>query len=99
MAAHGVTAEELAIAKEQAKTSYIFSLENTAALMFSLGRNKLLMDRLFSVDESLEKFNAVTTDDILKAAEKIGNLDTYCGAAVTGRELDLEELINESKNQ
>ena len=99
MAAHGVSEEELAIAKEQAKTSYIFSLENPAALMFSLGRNKLLMDRLFSVDESLEKFNAVTTQDILKAAEMIGDLDIYCGAAVTGKELDLEELINESKNQ
>ena len=99
MAEHGVTEEELAIAKEQAKTSYIFSLENPSALMFSLGRNKLLMDRLFSVDESLEKFNAVTTQDILKAAEMIGDLDIYCGAAVTGRELDLEEIINESKNQ
>ena len=99
LAEHGVTEEELAIAKEQAKTSYIFSLENPSALMFSLGRNKLLLNRLFSVDESLEKFNAVTTGDILKAAGMIGELDAYCGAAVTGRELDLEELINESKNQ
>ncbi|MGX8774641.1 MAG: M16 family metallopeptidase [Bacillota bacterium] len=99
LAEHGVTEEELAIAKEQAKTSYIFSLENPAALMFSLGRNKLLMDRLFSVDESLEKFSAVTTQDILKAAGMIGNLDIYCGAAVTGREFDLKEIIDESKNQ
>ena len=98
MAEHGVTEEELSIAKEQAKTSYIFSLENPTALMFSLGRNKLLMNRLFSVDESLEKFNAVTTQDILRVAEMIGDLDTYCGAAVTGKELDLEELIKESKS-
>ena len=67
--------------------------------LFSLGRNKLLMNRLFSVDESLEKFSAVTTDDILKAAGMIGDLDTYCGAAVTGSQLDLKELIDESKNQ
>ncbi len=99
LAEHGVTEEELSIAKEQAKTSYIFSLENTAALMFSLGRNKLLMNRLFSVDESLDKFNAVTRQDILRAAEKVGSLDLYCGAAVTGKELDLEEIIDESKNQ
>jgi len=99
LAEHGVTEEELSIAKEQAKTSYIFSLENTAALMFSLGRNKLLMNSLFSVDESLEKFNAVTRQDILRAAEKVGSLDLYCGAAVTGKELNLEEIIDESKNQ
>ena len=67
--------------------------------MFSLGRNKLLMDRLFSVDESLEKYNAVTTRDILKAAEMVGNLDEYCAAAETNREIDLKELIDESKNQ
>ena len=67
--------------------------------MFSLGRNKLLMNRLFSVDESLEKFNAVTRQDILRAAEKVGNLDLYCGAAITGKELNLEEIIDESKNQ
>ena len=99
LAEHGVTEEELAIAKEQVKTSYIFSLENPATLMFSLGRNKLLMDRLFSVDESLANYNAVTTQDILKAAEMVGNLDEYCAAAETNREIDLKELIDESKNQ
>ena len=99
LAAGGVTEEELAIAKEQAKTSYIFSLENPAALMFSLGRQKLLMNRLFSVDEQLEKFSAVTTQDILKAAGMIGDLDMYCGAAETGKQLDIKELIDESKNQ
>ena len=99
LAEHGVTEEELAIAKEQVKTSYIFSLENPATLMFSLGRNKLLMDRLFSVDESLANYNAVTTQDILKTAEMVGNLDEYCAAAETNREIDLKELIDESKNQ
>lgn len=99
MAEEGVTEEELSIAKEQVKTSNIFSLENPAALMFSLGRNKLLMNRLFSVDESLEKFSAVTRQDILRAAEMIGDLDNYCAAVITNKEMDIEELIHESKNQ
>lgn len=99
MAEEGVTEEELSIAKEQVKTSNIFSLENPAALMFSLGRNKLLMNKLFSVDESLEKFSAVTRQDILRAAEMIGDLDRYCAAVITNKETDIEELIHESKNQ
>ena len=94
----GVSEEELSIAKEQVKTTSIFSLENPAALMFSLGRNKLLMNRLFSVDESLEKYNAVTRADILKAAEMIGDLDNYCAAVITNKEMDIEDLIHESKN-
>ena len=99
MAEDGVSEEELAIAKEQVKTSSIFALENPAALMFSLGRYKLLMDRLFSVDEALEKYSAVTREDILTAASMIGDLDRYCAAVITNNELDIEGLINESKNQ
>lgn len=99
MAEEGISEEELSIAKEQVKTSNIFSLENPAALMFSLGRYKLLMDKLFSVDESLEKYSAVTREDILKAAEMIGDLDSYCAAVITNEELDIEEIIDESKDQ
>ena len=99
MAEEGVSEEELSIAKEQVKTSSIFALENPAALMFSLGRYKLLMDRLFSVDESLEKYSAVTRNDILRAAEMIGDLDNYCAAVITNEEMDIEEIIDESKNQ
>jgi len=99
LAEEGVSEEELSIAKEQVKTSSIFALENPAALMFSLGRYKLLMDRLFSVDESLEKYSAVTRADILRAAEMVGNLDNYCAAVITNEEMDIEEIIDESKNQ
>lgn len=93
LAEHGVTDEELAMAKQQVESSYIFSLENTTTMMFSIGRNKLLLDRLFSVDEQIEKFNAVTKNDIMKVAEMTGKLETYCGAAVTGVNLDLRELM------
>lgn len=93
LAEHGVTDDELAMAKEQVKSSYIFSLENTTTMMFSIGRNKLLLNRLFSADESIEHFNNVTREDILKTAEMIGDMRSYCGAAVTGKELDIEELI------
>jgi len=98
LAEEGVSEEELSIAKEQVKTSYIFSLENPAALMFSLGRNQLLMDRLFSVDESLERYNAVTRDDIRAAAEKVGSIDRYCAAVITNEDMDIEEILNETES-
>lgn len=93
LASDGVTEDELAMAKTQAETAFIFSLENTATLMFSLGRYKLLMDRLFSVDEAIEKYNAVTRNDILKAAEMVSDCRKYCFAAVTGVNFDPEEYI------
>lgn len=95
LAAHGVTEDELFMAKTQAETAFIFSLENTATLMFSLGRHKLLMNRIFSVDEAIEKYNKVSGEDILKAAEMISDFGNYSCAAVTGVEFDPEEYIRQ----
>ena len=44
----GVTEEELAMAREQMKSSYIFGLESVNSRMFSIGKNKLLLDRVYS---------------------------------------------------
>ncbi|MCQ2546702.1 MAG: insulinase family protein [Clostridia bacterium] len=93
LALDGVTDDELSMAMTQAETAFIFSLENTATLMFSLGRYKLLMNRLFSVDEAIEKYNSITRADILKAADMISDFSNYCCAAVTGVEFDPEEYI------
>ena len=49
-------------------------------------------------EENSKKFEK-TCNDILKAAEMVGDLDQYCAAVITGKELNIEELIDESKNQ
>ena len=89
----GVTAEELAMAKEQVKSSYIFGLENINSRMFSIGKNELLLGRVFKPEEVLDAFDRVTLEDILKAAEMIGDHRIYCGASVTGKDFDLEGMI------
>lgn len=89
----GVTAEELSMAKEQVKSSYIFGLENINSRMFSIGKNKLLLDRVYSPEEVLSEFDKVTQDDIKQAAEMVGDYSSYCAASVTGTDFDLERLI------
>lgn len=89
----GVTAEELTMAKEQVKSSYIFGLENINSRMFSIGKNQLLLNKVFTPEEVLKGFDIVTQEDILKAAELIGDPSIYCGAAVTGKDFDLEGMI------
>ena len=89
----GVTAEELSMAKEQVKSSYLFGLENINSRMFSIGKNKLLLDRVYSPEEVLSEFDKVTQDDIKQAAEMIGDYSSYCAASVTGTDFDLERLI------
>lgn len=89
----GVTEEELAMAKEQMKSSYIFGLESVNSRMFSIGKNKLLLDRVYSEEEVLSSFDRVTREDIREVAEMIGDYSSYCGAAVTGRDFDLERIV------
>ena len=89
----GVTEEELAMAKEQLKSSYIFGLESVNSRMFSIGKNKLLLDRVYAEEEVLSSFDRVTREDIREVAEMIGDYSSYCGAAVTGRDFDLERIV------
>lgn len=89
----GVTEEELAMAKEQMKSSYIFGLESVNSRMFSIGKNKLLLDRVYAEEEVLSSFDRVTREDIREVAEMIGDYSSYCGAAVTGRDFDLEGIV------
>lgn len=89
----GVTEEELAMAKEQMKSSYIFGLESVNSRMFSIGKNKLLLDRVYTEEEVLSSFDRVTREDIREVAEMIGDYSSYCGAAVTGKDFDLERIV------
>jgi len=90
---NGVTDEELSMAKEQVKSSYIFGLENINSRMFSIGKNKLLLDKVYSPEEVLQGFDSVGAEDVIKAADMIGDYSSYCAATVTGNEFDLEGLI------
>ena len=89
----GVTEEELAMAKEQMKSSYIFGLESVNSRMFSIGKTKLLLDRVYAEEEVLSSFDRVTREDIREVAEMIGDYSSYCGAAVTGKDFDLERIV------
>ncbi len=93
LTAEGVTEEELSMAKEQVKSSYIFGLENVNSRMFGIGKNKLLLDRVYTAEEVLAGFDAVTREDILDAASVIGDFQNYCGASVTGKEFDFASLV------
>lgn len=89
----GVSDEELSMAKEQMKSSYIFGLENINSRMFSIGKNQLLLGKVYTPEEVLRGFDIVTKDDIMEAAAVIGDYSSYCGASVTGRDFDLEGLV------
>jgi predicted Zn-dependent peptidase len=64
MADEGVTAEELARAKEHIKGNMLLSLESTSTRMIRLGRSELNVGRHISAAEITARIDAVTKEEV-----------------------------------
>jgi predicted Zn-dependent peptidase len=60
----GFNNKELASTKEQIKSNLIIGLESMNARMSNYGKSKLMLNRLKSQDEIIEKISEVTTDEL-----------------------------------
>lgn len=89
----GITEEEFYSAKEQLKSSYIFGLEGVSSKMFHNGKGQLLLNKIYSLDESLEQMSAVTMEQVNQVIEEITDMSKYSASATGRYEVDLEELI------
>ncbi|MBE6037094.1 MAG: insulinase family protein [Clostridiales bacterium] len=88
-----ITEEELLIAKEQMKSSYIFGSENVNSRMFAQGKNTLLLGRTRTPEEVMASIDAVTLEDLKEAAALIWNPEQYSAVLVGDRQQDLQALL------
>lgn len=65
----GVTAEELDLAKQQSRASILLSLEDSASRAAVLAQSEMVYGRQIPVEETLEKIDAVTIEDIAAIAQ------------------------------
>ena len=65
----GVTAQELARAKEQARGSLYMGLESVSSRMNRLGRNLLILDKVITPEDTMDKVDRVSLEDIKRLAE------------------------------
>jgi len=84
--AKGVTQEEFVKARAQLKGGYILGLESASSHMSNIGRGELLLRRIQSEDEVIEKIDAVTIDDVMRIATSI--LKHPNAASAVGRGVD-----------
>lgn len=91
---NGITPEELHMAKEQMKSSFIFGQESVNSRMFSMGRSELLLSRIRSPEEIIERIDSVTMGDIADSIAIIGEIDRYSGALITKEDKDLRDLMS-----
>jgi predicted Zn-dependent peptidase len=71
LAVKGLSDTELHRGKEQLKGSLILSLESTSSRMNRNGKNELLLRRHYTIDEMLERIDAVTLSDIGEVTERM----------------------------
>jgi predicted Zn-dependent peptidase len=64
VAARGITAEELALAKGHARGSLVLGLEDSGARMGRLGAAQLVHGRVLTVEEIEERLDAITLDEV-----------------------------------
>jgi predicted Zn-dependent peptidase len=80
---------ELRRAKDHLKGSLMLSLESTSSRMSNLARQEIYFDRQFSLDETIEAIERVSTGDVVRVAKDLfagGSL----GATVLGQQQGLE---------
>jgi predicted Zn-dependent peptidase len=71
IAERGLPQEELERAKGHLKGSLVLSLEETSGRMSRIGRSEIAHGEILSVDQVLERTDAVTADDALRAARAV----------------------------
>lgn len=67
---NGVAADELDLAKQQARASILLSLEDSASRAAALANSEMTYGRQISVEETLERIEGVTTDEIRALAHE-----------------------------
>ncbi len=78
----GITQDELNKSKEQLKGNYILGLESTSSRMNSIGKSELLLGKIFTPEENLEKMDRINMDNIYKVIEDIFKSNNLSVSAV-----------------
>ncbi|HZJ83171.1 MAG TPA: pitrilysin family protein [Clostridia bacterium] len=85
-----ISQEEFNMAREQLKGNYILGLENTSSRMTALGRNQLLVGKITSPDEVLDKINKAKMEDLYRVLDNMFLKDHTTMALVSRNDLRQE---------
>ncbi|MEO8725164.1 MAG: pitrilysin family protein, partial [Acidobacteriaceae bacterium] len=66
-----VPEDELRRSKDQLKGALMLSLESTMSRMSNLARHEMYFDRFYTMDETMESIEAVTSDGVFAMSQKL----------------------------
>lgn len=89
----GLTDRDIATVKQRLKSGFIFSQEKMETRMYALGKNRLLLGRNYTPEETMAEISAVSADQVNSYCRRISNISGYCGASISREKLDIKRLI------
>lgn len=88
---NGVSASELDLVRQQSVASILLSLEDSASRAAALAQSEIVHGRQITVEETLDRINAVTTDDLTTLAREFFTSSDLAFAALGDlKNLDLQ---------
>jgi predicted Zn-dependent peptidase len=93
--AESIPEDELKLAKDQALSSILLGLESSSARVSALARQEIIHGRRISPEESIEKLEAVTPEDMQRVARKFFTSESLALGALgnlNGFRVDRERL-------
>jgi predicted Zn-dependent peptidase len=86
---HGIKSDELQKSKEQLKGNYILGLESTSSRMNSMGKSELMMEKIYTPEEILQKIDKVNMDSIKEVINQVFNIEKLSFTAVGNIKKDI----------
>jgi len=96
VASKGMLEDELELVKRQAVASILLGLEDSASRAAALAHSEMVHGRQISVEETLQKLQAVTVDEVQELAREFFKTENVAFAAVgdlKGLKIDRDKLI------
>lgn len=92
---HGIKSDELQKSKEQLKGNYILGLESTSSRMNSIGKSELMMEKIFTPEEILQKIDKVNMDSVKEIIDQVFNIEKLSFTAVGNikKDIDIKKLF------
>lgn len=90
----GISEKELAICKQRMKSGYIFGQERMSSRMSVLGKNRLLLGRNYSDEDTMAEIDAVTLESVNEFCRYLSDIKNYSGAIISKEKLDLKKMIS-----
>ena len=97
IADQGVTAEELDRVRQAAKGHLVLGMESTRNRMTRLGKNEVTGGEILSADEIMERFNAVTMDDLKRVSGEVLSDDKVLAVIGPFEPASLEHLVDSAR--